>query len=155
MKIMTHVLKSSKMGPHLGRILLKRPHFPHCKAFDLQVRKAIFRLWKHCTLLPVLLIDFEIAIFSSPGIEHGLSRCWTTWRAQRAPWARQLNASSSLLMNYSLLNPRSWWVLRMAMQLKWCKICVSDARTFAHGWHCQPSQEWCSHVKVWSISILF
>ena len=77
MKIMTHVLKSSKMGPHLGRILLKRPHFPHCKAFDLQVRKAIFRLWKHCTLLPVLLIDFEIAIFSSPGIEHGLSRCWT------------------------------------------------------------------------------
>ena len=102
-----------------------------------------------------MLMDFEIAIFSSPGIEHGLSRCWTTWRAQRAPWARQLNASSSLLMNYSLLNPRSWWVLRMAMQLKWCKICVSDARTFAHGWHCQPSQEWCSHVKVWSISILF
>ena len=56
-----------------------------------------------------LLIDFEIAIFSSPGIEHGLSRCWTTWRAQRAPWARQLIASSSLLRNYILLNPRSWW----------------------------------------------
>ena len=50
MKITTQVRKSSKMGPHLGHILLKRPHFPHCKAFDLQVRKAIFRLWKHCLL---------------------------------------------------------------------------------------------------------
>ena len=47
MKITTQVRKSSKMGSHFGRILLKRSHFPHCKAFDLQVRKAIFCLWKH------------------------------------------------------------------------------------------------------------
>ena len=60
----------------------------------------------------LLLIDFEIAIFSSSGVEHGLSRCWTTWRAQRAPWARQLIASPSLLRNYSLLNPRFWWELQ-------------------------------------------
>ena len=60
----------------------------------------------------ILLIDFEIAIFSSSGVEHGLSRCWTTWRAQRAPWARQLIASPSLLRNYSLLNLRSWWELQ-------------------------------------------
>ena len=38
-------------------ILLKRSHFPHCKAFDLQVRKAIFRLRKHC--IGHLLIDSD------------------------------------------------------------------------------------------------
>ena len=38
----------SKLGPHLGRILLKRSLLSHCKAFDLEVRIARFRLWKHC-----------------------------------------------------------------------------------------------------------
>ena len=37
----------SKLGPHLGRILLKRSLLSHCKAFDLEVRIARFRLWKH------------------------------------------------------------------------------------------------------------
>ena len=57
MKITTQVCKSSIMGPHLGRILLKRSHFPHCKAFDLQVRKTLFRLRKHC--IGHLLIDSD------------------------------------------------------------------------------------------------
>ena len=40
MKTTTQVRKSFKMGPHLDRSLLERSHFPHCKALDLQVRKA-------------------------------------------------------------------------------------------------------------------
>ena len=76
MKITTQVRKSSKMGPHLGRILLKRPHFPHCKAFDLQVRKARFRLWKHwkicrmdgcCTLLGSCKISEIMRLKSKAG----------------------------------------------------------------------------------------
>ena len=35
------VRKSYNMGPHLGRILLKRYLFPQCKAFDLQVQVQV------------------------------------------------------------------------------------------------------------------
>ena len=44
-KLRLEVRKSSKLGPHLGRILLKRSLFSHCEAFDFQVRIA--RLRKH------------------------------------------------------------------------------------------------------------
>ena len=46
-KLRLEVRKSSKLGPHLGRILLKRSLFSHCEAFDFQVRIARFRLRKH------------------------------------------------------------------------------------------------------------
>ena len=49
-KITTGVYKSSKMGPHLGSILLERSHFSHCKTFDLQVCKARFHFRKHLKL---------------------------------------------------------------------------------------------------------
>ena len=62
MKKVTQVRNSSKMGPYLGRILLKRSHFPQCKAFDLQVRNAIFRLWKHCFSNVEIPVDVELEI---------------------------------------------------------------------------------------------
>ena len=55
-KVTTQVRKSSKMGPHLGRILLKRAHFSLGKAVDLHVRKALFRLWKHCLFLNTMML---------------------------------------------------------------------------------------------------
>ena len=62
MKMTTQVRKSSKMCSHLDRILLKRSHFPQCKAFDLQGCNVIFRLWKHCFSNVEIPIDVELEI---------------------------------------------------------------------------------------------
>ena len=91
MKITTQVCKSSIMGPHLGRILLKRSHFPHCKAFDLQVRKALFRLWKHWieqnerTESKFFLREVTMEIWSV----HGMTSHYTLRKTQRTRYSLQ------------------------------------------------------------------